>query len=57
MAKSLILTVLLLLAAGLAFGFGLFTSRAFGYGIALDYAYVPYGALGTVDQLSFKVKF
>ena len=44
-------------AAGISFGFGLFTSRAFGYGIALDYAYVPYGALGTVDQFSFKVKF
>jgi hypothetical protein len=44
-------------AAGLCFGFGLFTSRAFGYGIALDYAYVPFGALGTVDQFSFKVKF
>ena len=43
--------------AGLSFGFGLFTSRAFGYGIALDYAYVPFGALGTVDQFSFKVKF
>jgi hypothetical protein len=44
-------------SAGLCFGFGLFTSRAFGYGIALDYAYVPFGALGTVDQFSFKVKF
>jgi hypothetical protein len=44
-------------SAGLSFGFGLFTSRAFGYGIALDYAFVPYGALGTVDQFSFKVKF
>jgi hypothetical protein len=44
-------------SAGLSFGFGLFTSRAFGYGIALDYAYVPFGALGTVDQFSFKVKF
>jgi len=44
-------------ASGLSFGFGVFTSRAFGYGIALDYAFVPYGALGTVDQISVKVKF
>jgi hypothetical protein len=44
-------------AAGLSFGFGLFTSRAFGYGVAIDYAFVPYGALGTVDQFTFKVKF
>jgi len=44
-------------ASGLSFGFGLFTSRAFGYGVALDYAFVPYGALGTVDQISLKVKF
>ena len=44
-------------ASGLSFGFGVYTSRAFGYGIALDYAFVPYGALGTVDQISLKVKF
>ncbi|MBI5239682.1 MAG: PorV/PorQ family protein [Elusimicrobia bacterium] len=44
-------------SSGLSFGFGLFTSRAFGYGIALDYAYMPFGAFGTVDQFSFKVKF
>ena len=43
--------------SGLSFGFGLFTSRAFGYGLALDYAFVPYGALGTVDQISLKIKF
>jgi hypothetical protein len=42
---------------GLSFGFGLYTSQAFGYGIALDYAFVPYGALGTVDQISLKLKF
>ena len=42
---------------GLSFGFGLYTSQAFGYGVSLDYAFVPYGALGTVDQISMKVKF
>lgn len=44
-------------ASGLSFGFGLFTSQAFGYGLGLDYAFVPYGALGAVDQISLKVKF
>lgn len=43
--------------SGLSFGFGLFTSQAFGYGLALDYAFVPFGALGTVDQISLKLKF
>ena len=42
---------------GLSFGIGVYTSQAFGYGLALDYAFVPMGALGTVDQISFKVKF
>ncbi|MBI4377199.1 MAG: hypothetical protein HY549_12215 [Elusimicrobia bacterium] len=44
-------------ASGLSFGFGLYTSQAFGYGVGLDYAFVPFGALGTVDQFSLKVKF
>jgi hypothetical protein len=43
--------------SGLSFGFGVYTSQAFGYGLSLDYAFVPYGALGTVDQISFKLKF
>ena len=43
--------------SGLSFGFGLYTSQAFGYGLALDYAFVPFGALGTVDQISLKLKF
>ncbi len=43
--------------SGISFGFGVYTSQAFGYGLSLDYAFVPYGALGTVDQLSFKIKF
>jgi hypothetical protein len=44
-------------ASNLSFGFGLYTSQAFGYGVSLDYAFVPYGALGTVDQISVKLKF
>jgi hypothetical protein len=43
--------------SGISFGFGVYTSQAFGYGLSLDYAFVPYGSLGTVDQISFKVKF
>ncbi len=43
--------------SGISFGLGVYTSQAFGYGVALDYAFVPYGALGTVDQLAFKLKF
>lgn len=43
--------------SGLSFGFGLYTSQAFGYGLGVDYAFVPFGALGTVDQISLKVKF
>lgn len=42
---------------GFSFGFGLYTSRAFGYGVSIDYAAVPSGALGTMDQISMKVKF
>ncbi|MBI4371284.1 MAG: hypothetical protein HY552_03185 [Elusimicrobia bacterium] len=44
-------------ASGLSFGIGVYTSQAFGYGLALDYAFVPYGALGSVDQISVKLKF
>jgi hypothetical protein len=43
--------------SGISFGLGVYTSQAFGYGLSLDYAFVPFGALGTVDQISFKVKF
>ena len=44
-------------ASNLSFGFGMYTSQAFGYGVSLDYAFIPYGALGTVDQISVKMKF
>lgn len=42
---------------GFSFGFGIYTSRAFGYGLSIDYAVVPSGALGTIDQFSLKLKF
>ena len=44
-------------AQGLSFGIGLYSTQAFGYGIGLDYALVPMGALGTVDQLTLKLRF
>lgn len=44
-------------SSNLSFGFGMYTSQAFGYGVSLDYAFVPMGALGTVDQISVKMKF
>lgn len=44
-------------SSGLSFGLGIYTSQAFGYGISLDYAFIPMGALGTADQIAAKVKF
>lgn len=41
----------------ISYGVGLYSAQAFGYGISFDYALVPMGGLGTVDQLSLKVKF
>lgn len=44
-------------SAGLSLGVGLFTSQAFGYGIGLDYAFVPMGALGIPHQFMVNIKF
>jgi len=44
-------------AEGLTFGIGIYSSQAFGYGISFDYAMVSMGTLGTVDQLSLKMRF
>lgn len=41
----------------LSFGIGLYSSQAFGYGVAFDYSLISLGALGTADQLSLKVRF
>lgn len=43
--------------SGLSLGLGLYSSQILGYGMGLDYAFVPFGALGTIDQISFKFKF
>jgi len=42
---------------GLSYGIGVYTSQAFGYGLAFDIAIVAMGALGTSDQMSVKIKF
>lgn len=44
-------------AEGLSFGLGLFSSQAFGYGLGVDYALIPLGALGTTDIISLKARF
>lgn len=41
----------------LSYGFGVFTARAFGYGIAFDYALVSYGAMGNASVATLKAKF
>lgn len=43
--------------SGLSFGAGLYTTYLMGYGIGLDYAYLPFGSLGVVNQLGVKVSF
>ncbi|HVA66499.1 MAG TPA: hypothetical protein VNK24_06195 [Elusimicrobiota bacterium] len=43
--------------SGFTFGLGMYTSEAFGYGLGIDYAFVPFGALGVVEQISMTVKF
>lgn len=41
----------------LSFGIGLMSSQLFGYSVSFDYALMSLGALGTVDQLSLRVRF
>jgi hypothetical protein len=43
--------------SGWTFGMGLYSAQAMGFGISLDYALVPYGALGKSNQIMFKVQF
>ena len=38
-------------------GFGFYSSEIFGYGLGLDYAMMPSGALGTAHQLAVRVQF
>lgn len=43
--------------SGWAFGIGIYSAQAMGFGMALDYAMVPYGALGKSSQLMLKFQF
>ncbi|MFH1618612.1 MAG: hypothetical protein ABIG11_01765 [bacterium] len=44
-------------SSGFSIGFGLYTAEIFGYGLGLDYAMVPYGALGKSSQVSLRFQF
>ncbi|MDD4004075.1 MAG: hypothetical protein PHW69_02595 [Elusimicrobiaceae bacterium] len=41
----------------LSFGVGVYTSQLLGYGVGIDYAFTPFGALGTVNQLGLRFVF
>lgn len=43
--------------SGISLGFGICTSEVFGYGMAFDYAMIPYGALGKSNQISVRFQF
>ena len=43
--------------SGWSFGFGLYSQQALGYGVGIDYAFVPAGALGKISQLSVRFQF
>ena len=41
----------------ISFGFGFYSSEVMGYGLGIDYAMMPSGALGTAHQLAVRVQF
>ncbi|OGR68824.1 MAG: hypothetical protein A2081_01070 [Elusimicrobia bacterium GWC2_61_19] len=43
--------------SGWAFGVGLYSAQALGYGMGFDYTFVPFGALGKSSQLALKFQF
>lgn len=44
-------------ASGWAFGIGIYSAQAMGFGMSFDYAMVPYGALGKSNQIMIKLQF
>ena len=42
---------------GWAFGVGLYSAQALGYGMGFDYTFVPFGALGKSTQMALKFQF
>lgn len=43
--------------SGWAFGFGLYSAQALGYGVGIDYTYAPYAALGKTSQIAVRFQF
>ena len=43
--------------SGWAFGVGIYSAQALGYGMGFDYTLAPYGALGKSSQLALKFQF
>jgi len=43
--------------SGVAFGVGIYSAQALGYGMGLDYTLAPYGSLGKSSQLALKFQF
>lgn len=43
--------------SGWAFGVGLYSAQALGYGMGFDYTLAPYGALGKASQLALRFQF
>lgn len=43
--------------SGWSFGFGLYSAQALGYGVGIDYTFVPSGALGKISQISVRFQF
>ena len=43
--------------AGWSFGLGLYSAQALGYGVGLDYTFVPSGALGKISQVAVRFQF
>ena len=38
-------------------GFGFYSSEVMGYGLGIDYAMLPSGALGTAHQIAVRIQF
>ncbi len=43
--------------SGWAFGVGIYSAQALGYGMGFDYTFAPYGSLGKTSQLALKFQF
>lgn len=43
--------------SGWAFGMGIYSAQALGFGMSMDYSMAPYGALGKSTQLMLKFQF